>query len=93
MPVIIEIGKGVYREKIYGPKNKASIQMIGEGADATVLVYSDNAHTLGPDGQPLGTFRSGSFYAYAEERLTIRNDSGPRTGQAVAAFIDADRIA
>lgn len=66
--------------------------MIGEGADATVLVYSDNAHTLGPDGQPLGTFRSGSFYVYADdfsaERLTIRNDSGPRTGQAVAAFID-----
>ncbi|NMO94628.1 pectinesterase family protein [Paenibacillus lemnae] len=94
--VLIEIKKGVYREKISIPSSKPSIRLVGEGTDETVLVYSDNAHTLGDDGEPLGTFRSGSFYVYADdfsaEQLTIRNDSGPRTGQAVAAFIDADRI-
>lgn len=94
---IIEIRDGIYREKISVPKEKGPIHMIGETVDGTILVYQDNAHTLDAEGQPLGTFRSGSFYVYADdfraERLTIRNDSGPRTGQAVAAFIDADRIA
>lgn len=94
--VILEIKKGVYREKITIPSSKPAIRMIGEGAEETILTYSDNAHTLGEDGQPLGTFRSGSLYVYADdfsaEQLTVRNDSGPGTGQAVAAFIDADRV-
>lgn len=95
--VIIEIRNGVYREKITIGRNKRGIRLIGESPESTVLVFSNNAHTLGSDGQPLGTFRSGSFYNYADdfiaENLTIRNDSGPRTGQAVAAFIEADRAA
>lgn len=94
--VIIEIKKGVYREKINIPSSKPAIRMIGEGPEETILTYSDNAHTLDEDGQPLGTFRSGSLYIYADdfsaEQLTIRNDSGPGTGQAVAVFIDADRV-
>ncbi len=94
---VIEIRNGLYREKIVVPKDKGPIHLLGESTDGTVLVYQDNAHTLDSVGKPLGTFRSGSFYVYADdfraERLTIRNDSGPRTGQAVAAFIEADRVA
>ncbi|CAM3375380.1 pectinesterase family protein [Marinicrinis lubricantis] len=94
---LIEIKNGEYREKITIGREKGPIHIIGESPDKTILVYSDNAHTLDDKGQPLGTFRSGSFYNYAHhftaENLTIRNDSGPRTGQAVAAFIDADRAA
>lgn len=95
--VTIVIRNGLYREKLSIPAEKGPIHMIGESSEHTILVYHDNAHTLDGEGQPLGTFRSGSFYIYADdfraENLTIRNDSGPRTGQAVAAFIDADRVA
>jgi pectinesterase len=94
-PVTLRIKAGVYREKLTVPKEKTNIRMIGDGQGNTILCYADNAHTPGPDGQPLGTFRCGSFYVHAAdfhaEGLTIANTSGPKTGQAVAAFIDADR--
>lgn len=60
------------------------------------MTWSDNAHTLGADGEPLGTFRTGTLNVLAErftvENITIRNASGPGTGQAVAAFVDAGHV-
>ena len=87
--VIIEI------KKVFTVKNQHSFIETSHPYDRcrteeTILTYSDNAHTLDEDGQPLGTFRSGSFYICADdfsaEQLTIRNDSGPGTGQAVALY-------
>lgn len=54
--VILEIKKGVYCEKITIPSSKPAIRMIGEGAEETILTYSDNAHTLGEVGSPLAPF-------------------------------------
>lgn len=94
-PVTIRIKPGVYEEKVTIPADAPPILLLGEDRDRTILTWSDNAHTLGADGQPLGTFRSGTLNVFAEsftaENLTIRNASGPGTGQAVAAFVDAGR--
>ncbi|MFD2332552.1 pectinesterase family protein [Cohnella sp. GCM10020058] len=94
-PVTIRIKPGVYEEKITIPATAPPILLLGEDRARTILTWSDNAHTLGADGQPLGTFRSGTLNVLAEsftaENVTIRNASGPGTGQAVAAFVDAGR--
>lgn len=91
--VTIRIKPGIYEEKITLGPEAPPILLLGEDPQSTVLTWSDNAHTLGADGEPLGTFRSGTLNVFAEhftaENLTIRNASGPGTGQAVAAFIDA----
>ncbi len=93
--VTIRIRPGIYEEKITIPASAPPILLLGEDNERTIISWSDNAHTLGADGEPLGTFRSGTFNVLAPqftaENLTIRNASGPGTGQAVAAFVDADR--
>lgn len=93
-PVTIRIKPGVYEEKIIIPAGAPPILLLGEDAERTIITWSDNAHTLGPDGEPLGTFRTGTLNVLSEqftaENVTIRNASGPGTGQAVAAFVDAD---
>lgn len=94
-PVIIFIRKGVYEEKLVVPKEKTNLRFLGEDAYETILTFSDNAHIPGPEGKPMGTFKSGSVTVWADdftaENLTIRNSSGPGTGQAVAAFMNGDR--
>lgn len=91
--VTIRIRPGIYEEKVTVPATAPPILLLGEDRDKTILTWSDNAHTLGEDGKPLGTFRSGTLNIFAEsftaENVTIRNASGPGTGQAVAAFVDA----
>jgi pectinesterase len=91
--VTVRIKPGVYEEKVTVRKEAPPILLLGEDPESTVISWSDNAHTLGTDGEPLGTFRSGTLNVFAEgftaENLTIRNASGPGTGQAVAAFVDA----
>ncbi|MEK3686560.1 pectinesterase family protein [Paenibacillus sp. FSL R10-2736] len=91
--VTIRIKPGIYEEKITIVREAPPILLLGEDPHSTVISWNDNAHTLGADGEPLGTFRSGTLNVFAEgftaENLTIRNASGPGTGQAVAAFVDA----
>ncbi|WNS46502.1 pectinesterase family protein [Paenibacillus sp. MMS20-IR301] len=91
--VTIRIKPGIYEEKITVSSEAPPILLLGEDPHSTVISWNDNAHTLGPDGEPLGTFRSGTLNIFSgnftAENLTIRNDSGPGTGQAVAAFVDA----
>lgn len=91
--VTIRIKPGIYEEKITVKQGTPPVLLLGEDPHSTIISWSDNAHTPGPDGEPLGTFKSGTLNVFAEhftaENLTIRNASGPGTGQAVAAFIDA----
>ncbi|WP_066340714.1 pectate lyase [Metabacillus litoralis] len=92
---VIYLKDGEYREKITIPKSKTNLSLVGESKEGTVLVYSDNANTLGPDGNPLGTSKSSSIFIYSNDfiakNLTIQNDSGQGTGQAVAAYVQGDR--
>ncbi|MGF9696581.1 pectinesterase family protein [Paenibacillus sp. MABNR03] len=93
--VTIRIKPGVYREKIVIPSDAPPILLLGEDPEATIISWSDNAHTLDEDGKPLGTFRSGTMNIFSKqftaENITIQNASGPGTGQAVAAFVDGDQ--
>jgi PelA/Pel-15E family pectate lyase len=93
---VIYIKNGQYREKLTIPKSKTNLSFVGESKEGTVLVYNDNANTPGPDGKPLGTSNSSSIFIYANDfiaqNLTIQNDSGQGTGQAVAAYVRADRL-
>lgn len=92
---VIFIKNGEYREKLTIPESKTNLSFVGESKEGTVLVYRDNANTPGPDGNPLGTSKSSSIFIYANDfmakNLTIQNDSGQGTGQAVAAYVAGDR--
>ncbi|MFC4321303.1 pectate lyase [Litchfieldia salsa] len=92
---VIFIKDGEYREKLTIPASKTNLSFVGESKEGTVLVYSDNANTLGQDGKPLGTSKSSSLFIYADDfiakNITIENDSGQGTGQAVAAYVAGDR--
>ncbi|WP_018932978.1 pectate lyase [Gracilibacillus lacisalsi] len=92
---VIYIKDGEYREKLTVPESKTNLSFVGESKEGTVLVYDDNANTIGPDGNPLGTSKSSSMFIYADDfiakNLTIQNDSGQGTGQAVAAYVAGNR--
>ena len=84
----IEIGPGIYREKLVCEKQNITLR--GAGADQTRVVWGD-------DGRPTHTFRSYTAFFSGEnltvEDLTIENDAGPgaQVGQAVAAYVDSAR--
>ena len=89
----IEIGPGIYREKLVCEKKDIALQ--GAGADCTRLVWGDGGKLPHPDGRPTHTFRSYTAFFSGEnltvEDLTIENDAGPgaQVGQAVAAYVDS----
>lgn len=93
-PVVIRIKPGVYKESIYLQREKRFFRLIGEDAEKTVLTYDFHAGLKGPDGQPLGTFRTPSTVIDADdfvaERVTFENSAGP-VGQALAIRLDGDR--
>ncbi|CAM3675551.1 pectate lyase [Marinicrinis lubricantis] len=92
---VIYIKNGEYREKLTVPESKSKLSFVGESKESTVLVYNDNANTPDENGSPMGTSRSSSVFIYADDfiakNLTIQNDSGQGTGQAVAAYVRGDR--
>jgi pectinesterase len=93
-PVIIRIKPGTYRELIYVQREKRFFHLIGEDAASTILTYDLYAGIEGPDGKPIGTFRTPSTVIDADdftaENITFENSAGPK-GQALAIRIDGDR--
>ncbi len=91
----IRIKPGVYRELIYVQRERGLIRLVGEDAAKTVLTYDLHANVKGPDGQPIGTFRTASTVIDADEfeaeNLTFENSAGP-VGQALAIRVDGDRV-
>ncbi len=89
----IFIRKGTYVEKVIVPKSKINLSLIGE--KGTKLTYNDYASKKNIFGEEKGTSGSASCYITADdfyaENLIFENSSGPM-GQAVACFIDADRV-
>lgn len=99
--VRIWIKKGIYREKVVIPSYLENVQLVGESAAETKIVYNDYAgkekQYADETGQTkLGTFTSYTLLVRANhvviKNLTIENDAGP-VGQAVALHIEGDRIA
>ena len=95
---VVRIRPGTYEEKLDVPRGKGPLVFLGGGKspDETVLTYSDNASTLGPDGENVGTTGSTSVMISADdftaENLTFANSAGD-TGQAVAVKTNGDRVA
>ena len=94
-PATIYVRRGVYRELVYVQREKRYVRLVGEDRESTVLVYGLHAGMKGLDGEPMGTFRTPTFYLDADdftvENLTIRNDAGP-VAQALAIAVHGDRV-
>ncbi len=79
-PAIIHIRPGVYKELIYVQREKRFFHLVGEDAEKMVLTFDLNANLPGPDGQPLGTFRTPSTVIDADdftaEKITFENSAG-----------------
>lgn len=93
-PVIIHIKPGRYDEGLYIQREKRFFRLVGEDAEKTVLTHNLNANMPGPDGKPIGTFRTASTVIDADdfsaENVTFENSAGP-VGQALAIRVDGDR--
>ena len=92
---LVQVGPGIYREKLVCEKR--CITLRGAGADKTKLVWGDGGRLPHKDGRPTHTFRSYTAFFSGEtlcvEDMTIENDAGPgaKAGQAVAAYVDSTR--
>jgi len=92
---MILIKPGVYKELIYVQREKNFICLAGGDPEKTILTYDLYANMRGPDGKPIGTFRTPSTVIDADnfvaENLTFQNSAGPK-GQALAVRLDGDRM-
>ena len=92
---VIHIKPGTYKELVYLQREKRFVRLIGDSATNTILTYDLNANLPGPDGKPIGTFRTPSCLVDTDdltaENLTFENAAGP-VGQALAIRLDGDRL-
>ncbi|CAL5396935.1 unnamed protein product [Camellia sinensis] len=100
--VVIKVHAGVYTEKVNIPSLKSFITIEGAGAEKTIVQWGDTAQTLGPKGQPIGTYASATFAVnspyFIAKNITFKNTTPvPAPGavgkQAVAFRISADTAA
>lgn len=95
-PETIYIKKGIYKESVEVRKN--NISFVGESTDDTIITESYYARMIMPDGSKRGTFRSYTFFVYADNftasNLTFENAAGfgDEFGQAIAVYAEGDNI-
>ena len=94
-PWVILVRPGRYEEIVYVQREKRHVILRGTDAATTVITGSLHAKLPGPDGRPLGTFRTATVHIDADdfsvENLTLENAAGP-VGQALAVRVDGDRV-
>ena len=93
--VVIHIKPGTYKELLYIQHEKRFIHLVGEDAEKDhPLTFDLNANIVGPNGKPIGTFRTPSTVIDADdftaENITFENSAGP-VGQALAIRVDGDQ--
>jgi pectinesterase len=92
---IIFVKPGIYHERIYVQRERGNIRVVGEDAAKTIITFDLNANLPGPDGKPIGTFRTPTVQIDGDgmiwENITIANSAGP-VGQALALRADGDRL-
>ncbi len=92
---VIRVKPGTYRERIYVQRERGHIHVIGDDAATTIVAYDLNANLPGPDGKPIGTFRTPTVQIDGDgmvwENITLANTAGP-VGQALALRADGDRL-
>lgn len=101
---VIFVKKGVYRERVYVQRERGNMMILGEDAATTIVTYDLHANLPGPDGKPIGTFRTPTVHVDGDDmiwdNLTIENSagepgprpSGPPVAQALALRVDGDRV-
>lgn len=55
---VIRVRPGTYRERIYVQRERGHLHILGDDAATTTVVFNLHANLPGPDGQPIGTFRT-----------------------------------
>lgn len=91
--VTLYVEPGVYKEKIRIERNR--VRLIGKGkrAEETLMTYDDYASQPGPDGEPIGTFKTASVWVggddFYAENITVENPANK--GQCVALSVEGDR--
>jgi pectinesterase len=92
---VIFVKAGSYPERIYVQRERGQIHVIGEDAEKTIVTYGLHANLPGPDGKPIGTFRTPTLQIDGDgmiwENITLANSAGP-VGQALALRADGDRL-
>ncbi len=92
---VIFVKRGTYRERLYVQRERGNILVRGTDAATTVVVFDMHANMLGPDGKPIGTFRTPTVQIDGDgmvlENLTLANSAGA-VGQALALRADGDRL-
>jgi len=92
---VIHIKPGVYHERVYVQRERGNILLEGEDATKTKIEFDLNAKLPGPDGKPIGTFRTPTFQidgdGFEARNLTFANTAGP-AGQALAVRVDGDSV-
>ncbi len=101
---VIFVKAGTYNERIYVQRERGNIHVIGEDRAKTVIAYNMHANMPGPDGKPIGTFRTPTVQVDGDgmiwENLTLANTIGEsgkmvdglKVGQALALRADGDRL-
>jgi pectinesterase len=86
---------GTYRERLYVQREKRFVSLVGEDPLRTTIAFGLRASDVGPDGLPMGTYRTPTVTIdaddFAIENLTIENSAGPGS-QALALRVDGDRL-
>ncbi len=94
-PWVIFVKPGTYRELVYVQGERGCVRLVGAEAEKTVITFDLHANMPGPDGKPIGTFRTPTVVIdgdnFAAENITFENAAGP-VGQALAVRVDADRV-
>lgn len=94
-PWVILVKPGTYKERLHIQREKRFVRLIGEDPEKTVITYNLFADMKGPDGLPIGTFRTPTVLIDADdftlEKITLENSAGP-VGQALALRVDGDRV-
>lgn len=94
-PWIIQIKPGTYHERVYVQRERGYLRLVGEDPATTILTGKLHAKMLGPDGEPIGTFRTPTLQidgdGFEIENLTVENAAGP-VGQALALRTDGDKL-
>ncbi len=91
----IFVKNGIYEERIYVQRERGHMRIVGEDAAKTIIQFNLHAGLPGPDGKPIGTFRTPTVQIDGDgmiwENLTFANTAGP-VGQALALRADGDRL-